>query len=158
MLSELQSIARVVTPYALDIYDRSAANALLPQLTATVPNPTKAKSLTIEWTTLFTQLHKWVGERIVQRSFATPITIVGEKYEITDAVRYVRVDTRGEWLFNVTGGTPRPGAPAFVLDDNTVSASVTNNAVQAGRFTRPYGPSTWFIDVERVPGAEPSLE
>ena len=86
MLSELQSIARIVTPYALDIYDRSAANVLLPQLTATVPNPTKAKSLTIEWTTIFAQLHKWVGERVVQQSFATPITIVGEKYEITDAV------------------------------------------------------------------------
>jgi len=86
MLSELQSIARVVTPYALDIYDRSAANALLPQLAATVPNPTRAKSVTLEWTTIFTQLHKWVGERVVQKSFATPITIVGEKYEITDAV------------------------------------------------------------------------
>ena len=86
MLSELQSIARVVTPYALDIYDRSAANALLPQLAATVPNPTKAKSVTLEWTSIFTQLHKWVGERVVQKSFATPLTIVGEKYEITDAV------------------------------------------------------------------------
>ena len=82
MLSELQSIARVVTPYALDIYDRSAANALLPQLAATIPNPTKAKSVTLEWTTIFTQLHKWVSERVVQKSFATPITIV--RREIRD--------------------------------------------------------------------------
>ena len=86
MLSELQSIARIVTPLALNIYDQSAANALLPQLTATVPNPTKAKSVTLEWTTVFAQLKKWVGERIVEASFSVPITIVGEKYEITDAV------------------------------------------------------------------------
>ena len=115
MLSELQSIARVVTPYALDIYDRSAANALLPQLAATIPNPTKAKSVTLEWTTIFTQLHKWVGERVVQKSFATPI----------------------------------PGATAFVVNDNTVSAAPTANNIPAGKFTRPYSASAWFVDLER---------
>jgi len=83
---------------------------------------------------------------------------LGTTADYTDAVRYVRVDTRGEWLFNVSGGTPKPGGIAYVVDDNTVSAAFTDNAVQAGRFTRPYGPSTWFIDVERVPGAEPPVE
>lgn len=85
MLSELQSIAQVVTPLILDVYDRSAANALLPQIAATVPNPKKAKSLTLEWTAAFAQLQKWVGARVVQKSFSTPLTIVGEKYEVTDS-------------------------------------------------------------------------
>ena len=83
---------------------------------------------------------------------------LGTTGDYTDAARFVRVDAHGEWLFNVSGGTPKPGAPAFVVDDNTVSAALTNTAIQAGRFTRPYGPSTWFIDVERVPGAEPPVE
>jgi hypothetical protein len=86
MLSALQSIARAVTPIALDIYDRSSANALLPQIASTVPNPTRAKSVTLEWTTIFPQLLQWVGERIVQKTFQHEVTIVGRKYEITDSV------------------------------------------------------------------------
>ena len=86
MLSELQSIARKVTPIALDIYDRSGANALLPQIAATVPNPSRAKAVSMEWVTIFPQLLKWVGERIVQTTFQNAVTIVGEKYEITESV------------------------------------------------------------------------
>ena len=83
---------------------------------------------------------------------------LGTTADYTDAVRFVRVDAQGEWLFQVVGGSPKPGGIAYVVDDNTVSAAFTDNNVQAGRFTRPYGPSTWFIDIERVPGAEPPVE
>jgi hypothetical protein len=100
MLSELQSIARIVTPYALDIYDRSAVNALLPQLTQVVPNPTRAKSVTMEWTSIFANLRKWVGERVVEKSFAERVTIVGEKYEMTDSFDRYDIE-RGTALANV---------------------------------------------------------
>jgi Mu-like prophage major head subunit gpT len=85
MLSELQSIGRVVTPIALDIYDRSTALALLPQIARFVPNPQKAKSHTFEWITVYPELKKWMGDRVVQKSFQEALTITGEPYEMTDA-------------------------------------------------------------------------
>jgi hypothetical protein len=74
---------------------------------------------------------------------------LGATADYTDAVRYVRVDTQGEWLFDVSGGTPTPGANAFVVNDNTVSAAPTANSIVAGRFTRPYSSTSWFVDLER---------
>ena len=86
-----------------------------------------------------------------------PPASLGTTEDYTDAVRYVRVDTQGEWLFEVSAGTPTPGANAFAVNDNTVSA-VHQQLHSCRAFTRPYGPSTWFVDVERVPGAEPPVE
>jgi hypothetical protein len=74
---------------------------------------------------------------------------LGTTADYTDAVRYIRVDTQGEWLFEVSGGTPTPGAPAFVVNDNTVSAAPTANSIPAGKFTRPYSATSWFVDLER---------
>jgi hypothetical protein len=74
---------------------------------------------------------------------------LGTSGDFLNAVRYVQVDAQGEWLFTVSAGTPKPGATAFVVDDNTVSASATTNSIPAGKFTRPYSASTWFVDVER---------
>jgi len=74
---------------------------------------------------------------------------LGTAEDYSDAVRFVRVDAQGEWLFTVSAGTPLPGGTAFVVDDNTVSASATTNNIPAGKFTRPYGASAWFVDVER---------
>ena len=80
---------------------------------------------------------------------AGTLGVTGGSADYTDAVRYVRVDTQGEWLFDVSAGTPTPGAPAFVVNDNTVSAAPTTNSSVAGKFTRPYSSSSWFIDLER---------
>jgi hypothetical protein len=74
---------------------------------------------------------------------------LGTTADYMDAVRFVRVDAQGEWLFDVSAGIPTPGAPAFVVNDNTVSAAPTANSIVAGKFTRPYSASTWFVDVER---------
>ena len=74
---------------------------------------------------------------------------LGTTADYTDAVRYIRVDTQGEWLFDVSAGTPTPSAFAFVVNDNTVSAAPTANSIVAGKFTRPYSSSSWFIDLER---------
>jgi hypothetical protein len=74
---------------------------------------------------------------------------IGGSADYMDAVRYIRVDCQGEWLFDVSAGIPTPGAPAFVVNDNTVSAAPTANSIAAGKFTRPYSASAWFVDVER---------
>jgi hypothetical protein len=74
---------------------------------------------------------------------------LGATGDYMDAVRAVRVDAQGEWLFDVSAGTPRPGAPAFVINDNTVSAAATANSIPAGKFTRPYSTTSWFVDLER---------
>jgi hypothetical protein len=74
---------------------------------------------------------------------------LGTTADYTDAVRYVRVDAQGEWLFDVSAGTPTPGANAFVVNDNTVSAAPTANSIVAGKFTRPYSSTSWFVDLER---------
>jgi hypothetical protein len=74
---------------------------------------------------------------------------LGTTADYMDAVRYIRVDAQGEWLFDVSAGVPAPGAPAFVVNDNTVSAAPTTNSIVAGKFTRPYSSTSWFVDVER---------
>lgn len=68
--------------------------------------------------------------------------------------RAVRYDQAGEWLFAVAGAAvPRVGDPAYLVDDDTVSAEngaglAAVNGVIAGHFTRP-GPGGWFIDISR---------
>jgi hypothetical protein len=74
---------------------------------------------------------------------------LGTTADYMDAARYIRVDAQGEWLFDVSAGTPTPGASAFVVNDNTVSAAPTANSIIAGKFTRPYSASAWFVDLER---------
>jgi hypothetical protein len=74
---------------------------------------------------------------------------LGSSPSALDAVRYVEVDAHGEWEFAVSAGTPKPGTAAFVVDDNTVSASATTNSIVAGKFTRPASANSWFVDVER---------
>jgi hypothetical protein len=74
---------------------------------------------------------------------------LGNATDFSTAQRYVRVDRQGEWALKVTGTAPKPGQLAFAVDDDTVSAAPTVNNIPAGRFTRPAGPSTWFVDVER---------
>ena len=74
---------------------------------------------------------------------------LGATGDFMDAVRFVRVDAQGEWLFDVSAGVPTPGAPAFVVNDNTVSAAPTASSIIAGKFTRPYSSTSWFVDLER---------
>jgi hypothetical protein len=66
------------------------------------------------------------------------------------SARYVDVDDRGEWEFTVSAGSPKVGLPAFVVDDDTVSANATTNSLKIGTFTRPgLSATTWFVDVAR---------
>jgi phage major head subunit gpT-like protein len=83
MISGLQSIARAVTPIALDIYDKLDSSSVFGVLAQLVPNPGREKVVTVEWWSAFPQLRKWIGERTVQRAFQDSLVIPGEPYEIT---------------------------------------------------------------------------
>jgi hypothetical protein len=73
---------------------------------------------------------------------------LGDTFSAFGAVRFVEVDSQGEWEFTFTGAVPKPGDNAFVVDDNTVAAA-TSNSILLGRFTRPGSPGKWFVDVDR---------
>lgn len=68
-----------------------------------------------------------------------------------EGARCVRVDQVGEYEFAVEGGTPLPGNPAYIYDDNTVhaDAGVTNNDIVIGEFTRPGPNGGWFVDISK---------
>lgn len=73
---------------------------------------------------------------------------LGDTFNAFGAVRFVEVDTQGEWEFSFTGAVPKPGDNAFIVDDNTV-ATVTSNSILLGKFTRPGSPGKWFVDIDR---------
>ena len=73
---------------------------------------------------------------------------LGDTFSAFGAVRFVEVNSQGEWEFAFTGAVPKPGDNAFVVDDNTV-ATVTSNSVLLGKFTRPGSPGKWFVDIDR---------
>jgi hypothetical protein len=73
---------------------------------------------------------------------------LGDTFNSFGATRYVEVDSKGEWEFAFTGAVPKPGDPAFIVDDNTV-ATATTNSIQIGKFTRPASPGKWFVDIDR---------
>ncbi len=73
---------------------------------------------------------------------------LGDTFNAFGAVRYVEVDSRGEWELAVTGPTPKPGDYAFVVDDDTVATSTTES-ILLGQFTRPGSPGKWFVDIDR---------
>ncbi len=69
------------------------------------------------------------------------------------SARYCEVDVAGAWSFAVSGATPKAGAPAYVVDDNTVSVATGTNNLQAGIFTEPDpdGSGAWFVDIGMAP-------
>jgi hypothetical protein len=76
---------------------------------------------------------------------------LGDTFNSFGAVRFVEVDSRGEWEFSVSadsGATPKPSDDAFLVDDNTV-ATATTNSILLGKFTRPGSPGKWFVDIDR---------
>ena len=73
---------------------------------------------------------------------------LGDTFSAYGAVRFVEVNSQGEWEFAFTGTVPKPGDDAFVADDNTV-ATVTSESILLGKFTRPASPGKWFVDIDR---------
>ena len=73
---------------------------------------------------------------------------LGDTFSAFGAVRFVEVNSQGEWEFAFTGAVPKAGDDAFVVDDNTV-ATVTSESILLGKFTRPASPGKWFVDIDR---------
>jgi hypothetical protein len=73
---------------------------------------------------------------------------LGDTFSAFGAVRFVEVNSQGEWEFAFTGAVPKPGDDAFVVDDDTV-ATVTSESILLGKFTRPGSPGKWFVDIDR---------
>ena len=73
---------------------------------------------------------------------------LGDTFSAFGAVRFVEVNSQGEWEFAFTGAVPKAGDDAFVVDDNTVS-TVTSESILLGKFTRPASPGKWFVDIDR---------
>ena len=73
---------------------------------------------------------------------------LGDTFSAYGAVRFVEVNSQGEWEFAFMGAVPKPGDDAFVVDDNTVS-TVTSESILLGKFTRPASPGKWFVDIDR---------
>lgn len=83
MISALRSIARKVTPLALDLYDRIDTGSLLGLIARIVSNEAKEKEGSLEWATVFPELRRWMDERSVQKAFTGVIKWVGFPHEIT---------------------------------------------------------------------------
>ncbi len=91
------------------------------------------------------------GQGVAWKSFDNTLGAdgtLGDTFSAYGAVRFVEVDSQGEWEFAFTGAVPKPGDNAFVVDDNTV-ATVTSNSILLGKFTRPGSPGKWFVDIDR---------
>ena len=63
-------------------------------------------------------------------------------------VNGVRYDQVGEYAFASIQGTPVAGAPAFLVDSDTVSAAPTDKGLVLGVFTRPTF-NGWYVDLAR---------
>ncbi len=93
MIDQLRTLARAVTPIALDIYDREDPLSLLASLARIRPNPTRRKKITLEWWSAFPQLRLWVGDRKTQRLFSDSLEIDIRLYEITFDMDRLDVET-----------------------------------------------------------------
>ncbi len=66
----------------------------------------------------------------------------------TASDRHIEVDRNGQWEITVSAGQPEPGASAYLVDNDTVSASATANNILVGTFAQPGRPGSWYIDIQ----------
>jgi hypothetical protein len=83
LLSSLKSLARMVTPLAMDIYDREDQSSILNLIARVLPNLERERSGTLEWVAVFPELRRWVDERTSQGAFTGSLKWEGQDYEAT---------------------------------------------------------------------------
>ena len=66
-IEQLQTIARTVTPIAMDIYDKENMGSLLPLFAAPVTRRGNQKTVRLEWWSAFPQLREWIDEKTTQQ-------------------------------------------------------------------------------------------
>ncbi len=70
--------------------------------------------------------------------------------DATGSERAIRYDQCGEYAYDVDGATPKTEDPAYLVDNDTVSAADPGHGIVAGVFTRPAPKAgQWFIDIAR---------
>ena len=76
-------------------------------------------------------------------------SIVGDRYE-----RAVTFDTIGHYFFPNVTGSPIPGGIAWIVDDDTVSATPNQSGLAAGIFLHPgvdqFRQAGWYVDISRM--------
>lgn len=82
-IDQLKTIARQVTPYALDVYDKEPTLALLPLLAQQVSRPNASKRFTLEWWAAFPEMRRWLDKKTIQRVFSASLEGEIEPFEIT---------------------------------------------------------------------------
>lgn len=82
-IEQLQTIARTVTPIAMDIYDKENVASLLPLLASPVTRRGNQKVVRLEWWSAFPQMLQWLDEKVVQKAFKDDMELTIFPYEIT---------------------------------------------------------------------------
>lgn len=84
-IEQLQSVAKIVTPIAMDLYDRENGASLVPLLAQQVPANGNRKKGTLEWWAAFPQMLEWLDKKVVQKAFKDDLEYTIKPYEITFA-------------------------------------------------------------------------
>src|SRR5690349_10016520 len=86
-LDHLRSLARTVTPYALDIYDKEDTSSLLRLIAEVYEQPAGSGSrqnpVVFEWWDVFPDIKEWIGEREVDTAFKNSLSIKWGPYHKT---------------------------------------------------------------------------
>ena len=82
-IEQLQTIARTVTPIAMDLYDKENVASPLPFLAAPVTRRGNQKTVRLEWWSVFPQMREWLDEKTTQKAFKDDMELVIKPYEIT---------------------------------------------------------------------------
>lgn len=84
-IEQLQSVAKIVTPIAMDLYDKENGSSLVPLLAQTVPANGNRKKGTLEWWAAFPQMLEWLDKKTIQKAFKDDLEYTIKPYEITFA-------------------------------------------------------------------------
>lgn len=108
MLDTLRTIARAVSPIALDIYDKEDPQSILDMIAVSDTAPRGATSFEREWWSVFPELRRWVGDRESQKAFKANLEGSIGPYEITfdydrDLIETPEALARAESLAGATG-------------------------------------------------------
>jgi hypothetical protein len=82
-IEQLNTIARTVTPIAMDIYDKENSASLLPLLAQPVTRKGNQKTVRLEWWAAFPQMRQWLDEKVLQKAFKDDMELVINPYEVT---------------------------------------------------------------------------
>lgn len=84
-IEQIQSVAKIVTPIALDIYDKEDGASIFPLLAKTATPRGNGKKGTLEWWAAFPQMLEWDDKKVIQKAFKDDLEYTIKPYEVTFA-------------------------------------------------------------------------